>query len=152
MRGFRELAEEAVTRAVRKIRRDTPYQGYTRTRLRTVQVGSGLPTVDELSEELSEYWDVLLGRSEAPLQGVTALMETADMYYARASEINALIMRGERDGTIGAGSEYKKFRTGELRDFRDVARKASDLGSRRLTAVSVETEQAKLGRESADGD
>lgn len=140
-----------MTRAVRKIKRDTPYQGYTRTRLRMVQIGSGLPDVDELSEELSEYWDVLLGRVEAPLQGVTALMETADMYYARASEINALILRGERDGSIQQGSPLRKFRTGELRDFREVARKSSDLGSRRLTALSVETEQAKLGRESADG-
>lgn len=140
-----------MTKAIRKIKRDVPYQGYTRTKLRTVQVGSGLPPVDELVAELEEYWDVLLGRQEAPLQGVTALMETADMYYARASEINALIMQGERDGTITAGSEYKKFRTGELRDFREVARKASDLGSRRLTALSVENEQAKLGRESADG-
>lgn len=140
-----------MTKVVRKIKRSTPYQGYTRTRLRTVQVGTGLPSVDELAEELIEYWDVLLGREEAPLEGVTALMETADMYYARASEINALILKGERDGTIAAGSSYKKFRTGELRDFREVARKASDLGSRRLTALSVETEQAKLGRESADG-
>lgn len=141
-----------MAKAIKKIKRDVPYQGYTRTKLRTVQVGTGLPTVDELVEELSEYWDVLLGREEAPLQGVTALMETADMYYARASEINALIMRGERDGSIAAGDALRKFRTGELRDFRDVARKAADLGSRRLTALSVETEQAKLGRESADGD
>lgn len=141
-----------MTRAIRKIKRDTPYKGYTQKNLRVVQVGSGLPSVDELAEELEEYWDVLLGRSEAPLEGVTALMETADMYYARASEINALILKGERDGSIAAGSDYKKFRTGELRDFREVARKASDLGSRRLTALAVENEQAKLGRESADGD
>lgn len=141
-----------MTRAVRKIIRETPYKGYTQKKLRVVQVGSGLPPVDELAEELAEYWDILMGRVEAPLEGVTALMETADMYYARASEINALILKGERDGSISTGSDYKKFRTGELRDFREVARRASDMGSRRLTAVSVETEQAKLGRESADGD
>lgn len=140
-----------MTKSFKKIKRDAPYQGYTRTRLRVIQVGAGLPDVDELAAELAEYWSVLLGRSEAPLQGVTALMETADMYYVRASEINALILKGERDGSVPQASVLRKFRTGELRDFREVAKRSSDLGSRRLTALSVETEQAKLGRESADG-
>jgi len=136
---------------IRKLKRKVPYQGYTQTRLRVIQVGAGLPTVAELEAELAQYWDVLLGREDAPLRGVMALLETAEQYYARASEISALILRGEKDGQIKQGDPLRKFRTGELRDFREVARRAADMGSRRLTALSVETEQAKLGRESADG-
>lgn len=138
-----------MTRPVRKIKREAIYQGYTRDRLRTISVGTGLPSIEQIEEELREYWDVLLGRADAPVSGVLALMETADMYYARASEINSLILRGERDGSIKTGSDYKRFRTGELRDFREVARRAAEIGSRRLTALSVETERAKTGRESS---
>lgn len=141
-----------MTRPVRKIRRTAPYRGYSWDRVRVVPVGAGLPTIEEIEEELREYWDVLLGRTDAPVSGVLALMETADMYYARASEINSLILRGERDGTIQTGSAYKKFRTGELRDFREVARRAAETGSRRLTELSVETERAKTGRESSGAD
>lgn len=141
-----------MTRVVRKIKREAPYRGYSRDRVRVIAVGSGLPPIDEIEAELREYWDVLLGRVDAPVKGVLALMETADMYYARASEINSLILKGERDGTIKTGSEYKKFRTGELRDFREVARRAAEIGSRRLTELSVETERAKTGRESSGAD
>lgn len=137
---------------VRKIKREAPYRGYTRNRVRTISVGTGLPSIEQIEEELREYWDVLLGRVDAPVSGVLALMETADIYYARASEINSLILRGERDGSIAAGSSYKKFRTGELRDFREVARRAAEIGSRRLTELSVETERAKMGRESSGAD
>lgn len=134
---------------LRRIKRTTPYTGYNRNRLRVIPVGEGIADIEDLRAELSEYWDVLLGRIDAPLQGPLALMETADMFYARASEMNALILRGEQDGSVPAGSQLRKFRTGELRDFREVARGAAALGSRRLTATAVEIEQAKLGRESA---
>lgn len=131
------------------MKRDTGYRGYTKERTRTVTVGTGLPTVVEMRDELKEYWDVLLGRVDSPVQGVHALQEVADQYYARAAELTALIQAGEADGVIPKGSELVKFRTGELRTFREVAGKAAELGSRRLTALAVRTEQAKLGRESA---
>lgn len=137
-------------KTVRKIRRKTPYRGYTDNRLRTIAVGEGLPTLEELRSELDGYMDILLGRQDAPLQGALALMETADMFYARATEISNLIHRAEQDG-LAVGSPLRKFRTGELRDFRELAKRASDLGSRRLTALGTELEQAKLGRESAGG-
>jgi len=133
------------------MKRGTPYRGYTERRVRSLQVGTGLPPVVELQAEIDGYMDVLLGRVDAPVHGVLALMETADMYYARASEITALIQRGESDGTIKRGSELAKFRTGELRTFRELAQKASELGSRRLTALATELERSKLGRESAGG-
>jgi hypothetical protein len=137
-----------MTRTVKRIKRTVPLRGYTGQRVRVIPVGEGLPSIEELREEIDEYMDILLGRKDAPLEGVLALMETADMFYARATEINALIQRGEADGQIQRSSPLVKFRTGELRSFRELAAKAADLGSRRLTAVSVETEQAKLGRES----
>jgi hypothetical protein len=134
-----------------KLRRDTPYRGYTPRRVRTIQVGAGLPSVVELQAEIDEYMDVLLGREDAPVQGALALMETADIYYARSTEIMGLILRGEAEGTIQKGSDYTKFRTGELRSFRELSGRAADLGSRRLSALALEAEQAKLGRESAGG-
>lgn len=126
-------------------------RGYTDRRLRTVQVrkpDDGF-TLDVLKDELDEYWEVLLGHKDSPVTGIHALQEVADQYYARASEITALIQRYEADGTIGKGSELVKFRTGELRTFREVARAAAELGSRRLTARTVEAEQSRLGRDSA---
>jgi len=134
---------------LRPMRNDKKDRGYTNVRLRTVQVGYMLLPAHKLREELEEYWDVLLGRKESPVSGVHALQEVADQYYARASEMMALILKGEADGTIGKGSELVKFRTGELRTFREVARAAAELGSRRLTARQVESEQSRLGRESS---
>lgn len=134
---------------VRKVRRPTGYRGYTRTRTRTTQVGIGLPTVEQMQEELAEYWDVLLGRADSPVEGAHALQEVADQYYARASEMTALIQAGEADGSVQKGSELTKFRTGYLRTFREVAGKAAELGSRRLSALALQAEQSRLGRESA---
>lgn len=136
---------------LRKIKRDTPYEGkaYTRTRVRNIHIGDGLPSVVELQAEIDEYMDVLLGRVDAPVQGVMALMETADMYYARATEILVQIQRGEADGSIPRTSPYVKFRTGELRSFRELAGKSADLGSRRLSALALEAERSKTGRESS---
>lgn len=140
-----------MTGKVVRVKRDAPYRGYTQRRVRTVSVGSGLPTVEEMRREIDGYMDVLLGREDAPVQGPMALMETADVYYARASELTALIQRGESDGTIAKGSEEAKFRTGELRTFREIAAGASSLGSRRLTALQLDAERARTGRESAGG-
>jgi hypothetical protein len=140
-----------VDRKVKVVKREAPYHGYTKTRVRNIKVGAGLPPLSELQEELDHYMDVLMGREDAPVNGILALMETADIFYARASEIDALIKRGEADGSISRGSDYPKFRTGELRTFRELASKAAELGSRRLTALVTELEQSKLGRESAGG-
>lgn len=140
-----------MSKVVKVVKREAPYRGYTKTRVRNIQVGTGLPHVNDLQEELDAYMDVLMGREDAPVQGTLALMETADIYYARASEMDALIKRGEADGSIPRGSAYIKFRTGELRSFRELASKAAELGSRRLTALATEIEQSKLGRESAGG-
>jgi hypothetical protein len=138
-----------VTGKIKVVKRDAPYRGYTQRRLRVIPIGSGLPDLKDMQKELAEYMDVLLGRADAPIQGAHALMETADMYYARSSELIMIIQRGETDGTISKGSDLARFRTGELRTFQELSKAASALGSRRLTSLSIEVEQAKLGRESA---
>jgi hypothetical protein len=127
--------------------RKTGYQGFTHKRTRTIAVGRGLPDVADMQAELDEYLDVLMGREDAPVEGLMALFETADMYYARASEMDMMILRGEADGSIAKGSPHSKFRTGELRTFRELAKRAADLGSRRLTAITAEFERSRLGRE-----
>lgn len=93
--------------------------------------------------------DMLIGRADPPIQvGHLTLMEVADGFYARAAELTMLIQKGEREGRITKGSEFYKFRTGELRTFMELAKRAADLGSRRLTAETLKNDQATYGRES----
>ena len=107
--------------------------------IRDIQVGMGLDEVDDLKAEIEGYWDVLLGRTPPPIEaGDLTLMEIANAYYSRAMEIHALIHQAEREGGVFKGSQYYRFRTGELRDFIEVAKRAQDLGSRRLTQARLE--------------
>lgn len=102
--------------------------------LHDIAIGFGLPEIDDLKKEIRGYWDVLLGREPCPIDdGVMTLMEISYAYYARATEVESLIHEAEREGVVLRGTGYYHFRTGELRDFIEVARKAMDLGSRMLT-------------------
>lgn len=86
--------------------------------------------------------DVLLGRVKPPIDtGITTLMEVAEAYHARAMEISMEIHRGEAKSEIMKGSAHSKFRTGELRDFIELCRRAMDMGSRRVTALQIEMEE-----------
>jgi hypothetical protein len=112
-------------------------------RVRDFPLRSGLPDVEVLSDELEEYRDVLMGRTPPPIDaGHLTLMEVADAYFARASEIQMMIMKAEREGGAFKGSSYYKFRTGELRTFLEMTKRASDLGSRRLTQARMLHEMA----------
>jgi hypothetical protein len=83
--------------------------------------------------------DVLMGHVDAPIDvGVMTLMEVADAYYARAKEIEQLILRAEAEGQVTKGSRTYRFRTGELRSFIEMASHAADLGSRRVTVAKLE--------------
>lgn len=83
--------------------------------------------------------DVLLGRKDPPIiRGVLTMMEVGEAYYARASEMTALIQRKEADGIVSKGDRYYKFRTGELRTFMEACKQSIDLGSRRLTYARLE--------------
>lgn len=117
-------------------------------RVRDVPLAIGLPTVDELEEELFGYVDVLLGRQEPPIDnGVLTLMEVTNAYLSRAYEIEMMILAAERSRDILRASPYVKFRTGELRSFIELARKAQELGSRRLTQLQLLTDAERTGNE-----
>jgi hypothetical protein len=105
-------------------------------RLIDVSVLEGLPSVDELHDELLGYADVILGRADPPLEVdgfFLDLMEVAAAYYARAKEIDMLIHWEEQNRRVIRGSPYYKFRTGQLRSFIEMAKMMADLGSRRLS-------------------
>jgi hypothetical protein len=117
-----------------KIRRGTHKDIQFGHRLIDIEVGLGLPSVDELWEEIRGYMDVILGRKDAPMVSpYLGLAEASTAYYCRAQEIDALIHAAEREGAVMRGSALYRFRTGELRSFIELAKRASELGSRRLT-------------------
>jgi hypothetical protein len=130
--------------AVRRVRRQT--HGHEH-HLRLFHLNEGLPSLTLLRAELQDMWDVLLGRKEPPIpvRRVEALMEVADAYFARASEITAMIQRKEAEGL--ATPSYRKFRTGELRTFMDMAKRAADLGSRRITVTGQRIDAERTGRD-----
>ena len=112
-----------------------PGQTYGR-HLTDVPVLDGLPSPDEITEELLGYANVLLGRADPPqaLNGYFLdLMEVAAAYYARAKELEMRIHWEEQNRRVIRGSPYYKVRTGQLRSFMDMAKMMADLGSRRLT-------------------
>lgn len=125
-----------------KIKRPTTKDVQFGHRLSSVPVGLDLPPVDELWEEIQGYIDVILGREESPIESpYLSLAEVATVYYCRAQEMDARIHAGERSGDIVKGSPYYKFRTGELRSFIELSKKAADLGSRRLTQETLLQQQ-----------
>lgn len=92
-----------------------------------------------MRQELDEYISVLMGRSEPPIDnGELTLMEYSNAVYSRALELTMMIQRAETDGQVLKGSKYYKFRTGELRSFTELALRAIDLGSRRVTWAQME--------------
>ena len=115
--------------------------GKQATSIRSFRLGEGLPTVSQMREELDEYTDVLMGRLSPPIEnGEMTLLEYANAVYSRAQELTILLQRAESNGTVVKGSKPYKFRTGELRTFVEMANKAIELGSRRVTAAKLEYE------------
>lgn len=84
--------------------------------------------------------DVLLGREDPPIpaQRVDSLMEVANAYYARAKEIEVLILESEREGYITSTSGLSKFRKGELRAAIELFKASFELGSRRITVAQMD--------------
>lgn len=84
-----------------------------------------------------------MGRVEPPIDnGPLSLMEYANAVYRRAVEITILLQRAEADGHVTKGSKLYRFRTGELRNFVELASKAIDLGSRRITVARMNYDEA----------
>jgi hypothetical protein len=100
---------------------------------------------------MAEMRDVLMGRVESPVSGLLALMEVADAYFARACEWEQMILAAEAEDRLpkGKDSPYHQLRTQEIRSFKELTKSSADLGSRRLTAKSLEYERETRGRESA---
>lgn len=113
-------------------------------RLSEVPLETGLPSPDEITEELLGYCDVLLGRTDPPTDSpYLALAEIATAYYARACELDMLIHEQERKGHVIRGHALYRVRTGALRSFLEMSKKMSDLGSRRLTQESLLYQQRR---------
>lgn len=111
--------------------------------LRAFKIDSGQTDVEAMQAELDEYTMVLLGREEPPVSaGVLTLMEYANAVYSRAMELTMQLQRAEASGEVLKGSRQYKFRTGELRTFCEMAYKAIELGSRRVTMAKVEYDNA----------
>lgn len=110
-------------------------------RLRYQAAPDGLPSLDKVQSEIEEYIDTLMGRLAPPFDaGVGTLMEYASAALGRALEIQMKLHKAEADGQVPRGSRWNKFRTGELRDFIDLAKNAVDLGSRRITMAQIEAD------------
>jgi hypothetical protein len=91
--------------------------------------------------EITDMTEVLLGRVPPPINvGVPTLMEVAEAYHARACEMEMAIHEAETEGAVIRGSRTYKFRTGQLRTFQEMCKRAIDLGSRRITVMQTETE------------
>lgn len=92
-----------------------------------------------MQAELDEYTSILLGHAPPPIdRGDMTLLEYANAVYSRAMELTMLLQRAEAAGVVVKGSKVYKFRTGELRTFVELAGRAVDLGSRRVTAAKME--------------
>ena len=90
--------------------------------------------------------DVMLGRVDPPVSvGVGTMMEVAEAYHARLTEMQSLVQRGEADGSIPKGSAAYKFRTGELRSVIEMMRRSIDMGSRRITAGQMAASMRESG-------
>lgn len=97
-----------------------------------------------MTHELDQYRSVLFGRKPLPegisVNHIEALLEYASTVFARSKEMEMLIHRGERDGTIMKGGSHYRFRTGELRAFQEISKSSAELGSRRVTLAIHEAD------------
>jgi hypothetical protein len=114
-------------------------------RVTEIKVDIGLPPIEELQDEFIGYMAVFLGRDPLPPEveesPYLGLREFADVVYARAGEVDMLIHWGEQNRQVPRGHPYYRFRTGQLRTFMSVAKRMSDLGSRRLSEQKLLVEQ-----------
>jgi len=143
------MALKKLKRSTEVVRRESIGRKGQQQSLRPFALPQGLPSLPVLVAEIQGYWDVLMGHLPPPVSAnkTEAMMEVADAYYARAQEITAMIQLAEQAGTLQRGSQYSKFRTGALRTFAEVAKKASELGSRRITVRGQQLESERTGRD-----
>lgn len=124
-----------------------------RSQIRHFKLGSGMTDPQDIRDELEDMRAVLLGHVPAPIEsGIMTLMEVAEAYFSRACDIEQQILRAQEEGRIIGGNtksnKYHTLRTQELRSFKEMAKSATELGSRRVTAASLLVQQELRGRES----
>jgi hypothetical protein len=133
------------TITVRRAAKPKSYKG----KLRDFHIPKGLPTPTEIRDELEGYEDILNGRQDPPLdRGIMTLMETAEGYFSRACEIERQILRGKAEGWLPKTAGYESLRTQEIRSFKELAKAATELGSRRITYENLRFQQETRGLES----
>lgn len=125
----------------------------SRSKIRHFRLGEGMTSPQDIRDELEDMRDVLLGRTESPIEeGIMTLMEVAEAYFSRACDIEQQILRAQEEGRIinsaSKTNPYHQLRTQELRSFKEMAKSATELGSRRITAASLLVQQELRGRES----
>lgn len=123
------------------------------SRIRYFKLGSGMTDPQDIRDELEDMRAVLLGHVESPIEsGIMTLMEVAEAYFSRACDIEQQILRAQEEGRIVGGNTktnlYHTLRTQELRSFKEMAKSAAELGSRRITAASLLAQQEMRGKES----
>jgi len=110
------------------------HEAQSSNRLTAVRTKLGLPDVEDLADEITHYVAVLKGEEPSPIGSpYLELAEVATAYYVRGQEMDMRIHALERKGAVERGSQLYMFRTGELRSFIELTRRAAELGSRRLT-------------------
>jgi hypothetical protein len=117
-------------------------------RVREFRLGSGMPSPSVIREELEEYRDVLMGRLDPPIdRGVMTLMEVANGYFSRACELEQMILQAKAEGWLPKDQGYESLRTQEIRSFKELAKGATELGSRRITWEQHRYKQEQTGLE-----
>ena len=118
-------------------------------KIRHFRLGQGLPSVRSMAEELEDMRAVLMGEERPPVDlGIMTLMEVAEAYFSRACDMEQRILAAQREGHLPKSGPYNSFRTQELRSFKEMAKSATELGSRRITHMNERYKQERLGRES----
>lgn len=122
--------------------------GLPKGSVREFHIPGGLPEPSEIRAEIEEMRDVLMGRREPPefYRGkINGLMEVANGYFSRACEWEQLIYTGKAEGWLPKNRGYEQLRTQEIRSFKELAKGATELGSRRMTWESNQREHERRG-------
>lgn len=134
---------------VRRVKKGPSPRPLKTKKLRYFKLGEGLPHADDITDEMEDMRDVLMGRVDSPVQGPLALMEVADAFFARACEWEQMILAAVREGKITKSDPRNQIRTQEIRSFKELAKSAAELGSRRITVEQMLQEKERRGMESA---
>lgn len=99
-----------------------------------VPVAAGLGTVDEIMDELLDMTDVVLGRTNPPIDnGVMTRHEVCLAYYSRVCEIDILLHEHERKKRGVKGDPFSQLRTQQVRRMLEMLKAQVQAGSRALT-------------------